>query len=333
MEEEVLNTIHFSRNVFENYNLSNKHLFKKHAGNAKSYYQLQYDESLNNDLIEISKLYNSNILFKILGFHTNTYITENGFDGFFIDISAKNQRIIFNKETEEFIVPGNILTSKLVNYTMDLGYDFASLTGIPGMVGAGIVGNASWVNGKDYGDYVKKLVVFDFKEGKEIEIVPDEKFFSVRNSFIKQSNKERTRYFIKQAILKSEYIGKEAVREKYLAQINKRMESLKVGFLEGGAGSIWSNTDLFNKTGKSFRLLIADKSEFNISFNGARYSKNGTRFFTTDSNTTDKDVAELFVFTLEKLKEFYNIEPVKEMVIIDYDGEIDLTTFIKRNCL
>ena len=331
MEKNNIECINFSRPVLENYDLSNKHLFKKRAGNAKYYYQLQYGESLDNDLKEISKLYNSDILFKILGFHTNTYITENGFNGFFIDISAKNQNIIFDKEKEEFLVSGNILTSKLVNFSMNLGYDFASLTGIPGMVGAGIVGNASWVHGKDYGDYVKKLIVYDFKEDKEIEIVPDEHFFSIRNSFIKKANTEKTRYFIKKAILKSEYIGKEAVREKYLAQIDKRRESLKIGFLEGGAGSIWSNTDLFNKTGKSFRLLIADKPEFNINFNGARYSKNGTRFFTTDNNTTDKDVAKLLAFTLEKLKEFYNVEPVKEIVIIDYDGEIDLNTFIQRN--
>ena len=331
MEEDDLKNINFSRDVLKNYNLTNKHLFKKYAGNAKYYYQLQYDDSLNNDLIEIAKLYNSNILFKILGFHTNTYITEKGFKGFFIDISAKNQKITFNKDTEEFTVPGNTLTSKLVNFTMNLGYDFASLTGIPGMAGAGIVGNASWASGKDYGDYVKKIIVFDFKEGKEIEFVPDENFFSIRNSFIKQANKERTRYYIKEAVLKSEYIGKDAVREKYLDQINKRKESLKFGFVEGSAGSIWSNLDLVKKTGKSFRFLIVDNPELNISFNGARYSKNGSRFFTTDSNTTDKDVAELFAFTLEKLKDNYNIEPIKEMVIIDFDGEIDLNTFLQRN--
>ena len=38
--------------VIENYNLTPKHLFKKEAGNAKYYYQLQNDETLKkiNDL-------------------------------------------------------------------------------------------------------------------------------------------------------------------------------------------------------------------------------------------------------------------------------------------
>lgn len=38
-----------SREVLENYNLSCKHLFKKSAGNAKYYYMLQFDSTLNHD--------------------------------------------------------------------------------------------------------------------------------------------------------------------------------------------------------------------------------------------------------------------------------------------
>ncbi len=325
-----MDQIKLSKDIIENYNLSKKHLFKKNAGNSKYYYQLQYDSNLNNDLIEISKLYNTNIPFKIFGFHTNIYITEKGYDGLFIDIDPKNSKIIFNKEKEEFIVSANTLTSKLVNYTMNLGYDFASLTGIPGMVGSGVVGNSSWASRKDYGKYVKKLIIFDFKESKEIEVIPDETFFSTRNSFIKKENREKTRYFVKEIILKSEYIGKENVREKYLEQINKRQESLKIGFLEGCAGSIWANLDLREKIGMSFKEIIINNPEFNINFNGARYSNNGSRFFVTDNDTTDKDVAKLFDFTIKRLKELYNIEPIKEVLILDYDGEIDLYTFIKR---
>jgi len=51
---------------------------------------------------------------------------------------------------------------------MNLGYDFSSLTGIPGMVGGGVVGNSSWVPpAKPYENYVKRIKVFDFEEGKE----------------------------------------------------------------------------------------------------------------------------------------------------------------------
>ena len=77
--------------------------------------------------------------------------------------------------------------------------------------------------------------------------------------------------------------------------------------------------------------IYRNDPDLNISFNGARYSFNGGRFFTTDLNTTDKDVAKLFKFTIDKCKEIYKIEPKKEMIILDYDGEIDIDTFIIRN--
>ena len=106
---------------------------------------------------------------------------------------------------------------------------------------------------------------------------------------------------------------------------------MRIGFTEGCAGSIWSNIELKQRIGKSFRDVLNENSDLNINFNGARYSLNGGRFFTTDLNTTDKDVAKLFQFTINKCKEIYNIEPKKEMIILDYDGEIDIDTFITRN--
>ena len=53
--------------------------------------------------------------------------------------------------------------------------------------------------------------------------------------------------------------------------------------------------------------------------------------FITGPNTTDKDVAKLFVHTLNKVKELYGVDLHKEVMILDSDGEIDLETFIKRN--
>ena len=324
--------INLSRKVLENYDLSCKHLFKKKAGNAKYYYELQFDNTLDNDLKEISKLYKLGKKYKIFGMHTNLYITEKGYDGLFIDISPKKAKIKFDKEKEEFIVTSNLTNSKLVNYGMSLGYDFASLTGIPGMVGAGVIGNSSWVPpAKTYGEYVKQIKVFDFEEEKEKIIIPNKDFFNVRNSFLKEANLIKTRYFIKEIVLKADYIGEEKVRKKYYEQINKRRESLKIGYTEGCAGSIWSNIDLKQKIGKSFREIINENSDSNIDFNGARYSLNGGRFFTTDAETTDKDVAKLFKFTINKCKERYGIEPKKEMINLDYDGEINKNEFILRN--
>lgn len=320
----------FTRPVLENYNLTKKHLFKKKAGDAKYYYEIKNDKTLDNDLREIAKLYQNNVPYRVYGMHTNLYITSNGYDGMYIDMSPRKSYLKFNEETEEFICSGNLLTSQLVNYAMEKGYDFASLAGVPGMVGAGVVGNASFATGKEFGDYVKRVTLFDFESGKDVNIVPDKDFFSTRNSFIKKANKDKVRYFVKEVVLWSEQIGEEAVRSKYDAQMNLRINDLRIGYLEGCAGSIWSNIDLRNKIGMSFRKVVIGTNEFNVDFNGARYSKYGSRFFTLDENTTEKDVAKLMQYTVDKMKELYHIEIEKEVIFLDYDGEVDLYTYIDR---
>ena len=191
-------------------------------------------------------------------------------------------------------------------------------------------GNANFTTGKVFGDYVKKITLFDFETGEKIEVEPDENFFSSRNSFIKEANSNKTRYFVIGAVLKSEYIGQEKVREKFQAQIDLRYESLKAGYKEGCAGSIWSNIHLREQLGKSFTKVVIENSDFNVNFNGARYSSEGCRFFTTDENTSEQDVAKLMKYTLDKLEEIYHVKPVKEVIFLDYDGEIGIEEYIRR---
>ena len=320
----------FKRPVQENYNLTKKHLFKKIAGNARYYYELRNDESLDNDLEELSKLYQDDMPFRIYGMHTNLYITSNGYEGMFIDMSPKKSYVKFDEESEEFICSGNLLTTQLVNFAMKKGYDFASLAGVPGMIGAGVVGNASFATGKEFCDYVKRITLFDFESGKYVEITPDEKSFSTRNSFIKKANQNKTRYFVKEVVLWSEQIGENGVRAKYQAQMDLRTKDLRIGYLEGCAGSIWSNIDLRNKIGVSFRKVVMGTDVFNVDFNGARYSKFGSRFFTLNKETTEKDVAKLMKYTIDKMEELYHIKPEKEVIFLDYDGEVDIDTYINR---
>ncbi len=322
----------FSRETQKNYNLGDKHLFKKKAGNAKEYYQLFFDETLQNDLDVLHKLYIDNIPFKIFGLHTNLYITDKGYNGLFVDISSENSRIIFDKESEMFRVTSNVEVSKFIHYAMKKGYDFSALSGIPGLVGSGVVGNSSFTaSGKSFSDFVQEIIVFDFEIGQTIYMKPDVDFFSERDSFIKQKNKDKTRYFVQEIILKSDFIGEEQVKEKYDAQMQRREKSLKFGFREGTAGSLWSNAHLKKQVGKSFTSILRENPSINCNFNGATYSPNGAMFFTTGIDTTDKDVAKLFDHTMKKMKEIYNIELHKEVLILDSNGEIDLDTFIKRN--
>lgn len=321
--------INLSKQLHKNYSLQNKHLFKKKAGNARYYYQLCFDNNLESDLKEISNLYNNNIPFKIFGMHTNIYITENGYDGIFIDVNPKNSYIIYDETKKSFRVSSNTIVSKFVNYTMKMGYDFAAFAGIPGEIGAGVVGNSGYTpSGKCFADYVEEIIAYDFEKNEKVIFKDLNNFFDERDSFIKRENK--TRYFVLEVTLKSENIGMSLVKDKYDAQIKERREALFYGYTEGTAGSLWSNAHLKRQVGKSFTNMLIEHPEINQNINGARYSSNGIKFFTTDRNTTDKDVADLFIHSVKKAKEIYNIELHKEVLILDSDGEIDLETFIKR---
>lgn len=326
------NNYGFTREVITNYDLSNKHPFKKKAGKASGYYQLIFDNSLENDLRALHELYKDNVPFKIFGSKTNLYITDNGYDGLFIDMRPYNGKIVFNENTKSFTVTGNVSVYEFVNFTMKRGYDFGELTGIPGLIGAGVTGNAGYTpSGKAFSDFVTELTVFDFEKCETLKLIPDEKFFSLRESFIRENNRNKTRYFVKEVVLKSDFVGEELVRQKFDAQMTRRKPGLYYGFKEGSAGSLWIYAHFKKLTGKSFRHLLAENPSINANFNGATFSPNGNNHFITGPNTTDKDVAKLFIHTISKVKEIYGFELKKEIFILDADGEISLETFIKRN--
>jgi UDP-N-acetylenolpyruvoylglucosamine reductase len=319
-----------SHNVINDYSLQGKHLFKKKAGNAKHYFQLWFNSDLENDLYVLHQLYKANIPFRIYGAHTNLYITENGYDGLFVDVSTREGNILFCDNEKKFTVSSNVPLSEFIVFAMDAGYDFSAFAGVPGLIGGGVVGNSSWSpSGKDFRDYTKEITFFNFESGETIRHVPDESFFGERDSYLKQQNKTMQKYFVKEIVLQAEYLGESHVREKYNAQMEKRGGYLRIGFEEGTAGSLWSNVHIKKSIGTYFPLMLRETPSINADFNGARYSKE-SMFFTTESNTTDEDVAKLFVHTLSEVKKHYGIALQKEIILLDRDGEIDLDTYVNR---
>ena len=321
----------FAREIQDNFDLTVKHNFKKHAGRANGYYRLRFDNTLDNDLRALHAMYKSDSPFKILGIHTNILITERGYNGLFVDIDPKNAMIEFDKAAESFMVSANATVTRLINHAMGMGYNFSSLTGIPGMVGAGVVGNSSYSGGRPMGGYVQKIVAYDFEDGGIVEFQPDENFFSIRDSFIKRGNSGKTRYFVKSVVLKAEHIGEAAVKELFDAQMNERREALRISFREGNAGAFFMNPYLRAAIGKSMTQLVRADPALQVNFGGAGYSPNGNRLFTTQTDTTDADCAKFFAYVVDYVRRAYGVELHKEVLILDHDGEIDLATFIQRN--
>ena len=113
--------------------------------------------------------------------------------------------------------------------------------------------------------------------------------------------------------------------------MNRRKPSLKISFEEGNAGSFFSTQHMQKLIGETQKSLLIKHPSININVNGATFSPNGSMHFTTSENTTDKDSADCLRHFTQTVKEIYGIDLHKEVMILDYDGEIDLQTFFDRN--
>lgn len=322
-----------SGEILYEYNLINKHNYKKRAGTATAYYQLDLQSAdLHSNLMRLSTLYNEGAPFVIFGDHTNLYITENGYNGLFIDIKAyKNESITYNESSHTFCVGADCVLDYFVHFAAELGYDFTGLVAIPGLIGSAISGN-SGSKGVEIGNFVNSIKIFNFAEKKYETLYPNNKFFSRRNSHIGKSNETRFEFLIVSCILKADYIGTNEAQKKLEQKLKERKQTDELSNQYGTAGSFWVSSSApsqFLKTGKKVRDLIVDLGLSKISYNGARFVTKKC-FLATEKHTTDKDVAFLLDLTIKKLKEEYGFVPVKEVIILDYDGKITIDEFIKR---
>jgi UDP-N-acetylenolpyruvoylglucosamine reductase len=315
------------------YDLSHKHNFKKKAGNAVAYYQLDLrSEFILNDLNMLSKLLLDESPFVIFGSHSNLLITERGYDGLFIDIRPYTKGIEYCKETNFFNVSADCILNDFVKYASNCGYDFSDLISIPGLLGSAICGNSGKTDGMDICKFVKSIEVYNFINGKYEILYPDEKFFAKRNSFIKEKNKINMHYLIKSCTLQAEYINeKESIMKmQENLKLRKNIDTEATNF--GTAGSFWISSLLPKKyfdKGLKVRDLMKEIGLNKVNFNGARYITEKF-FLTTDETTTDKDVAKLLHHSIKEINNAFGFIPQNEVVILDHDGRIDAIEFINR---
>jgi len=241
-------------------------------------------------------------------------------------LTTNDRAIYFNSENNSYF-------SELVNKAISLGYDFSDFAGIPGYIGGAVFGNAGTHHtGRTIGDSIIKIIVFNFETGQYETINPIAypNFFSERNSFLKESNRVKTKYLIISVVLKAQYIGiKEATDKK-----KKIIEIRKDSDIEGRrtAGSFFANGALpenLAKQGLKVRDLIRELGLNTLNFNGAGYTDIKC-FLKTESQTTDYNIALLLDETIYKIKTTYGFCPTTEVQILDFDGIITAEQFIRR---
>jgi len=226
--------------AINNFNLSGQHKFFKRAGNANSFYELNINDlAEERTLRTLSSMYKNDVPFIVFGKTTNLFITEQGYNGFFVKLNSKNKYMNYNEKSKEFIVSASTHLSELVNKAVLLGYDFSDLAGIPGLIGSAVVGNAgTHLTNKTIGELVKKIQVYNFESGKYETIVPTEykDFFSERNSFLKNANEKKMKYLVFCVVLQADYIGESIAIARKTEVLRLRRDSDVEGFREGTAG-------------------------------------------------------------------------------------------------
>jgi len=320
-----------SRNVKYNHNLQNKLRFKKLAGNISAYYYLDLrSNSIDKDISIIADLFSENYPFVVFGGCTNLYITERGYNGLFIEIQHHHNGIKYNDKTGIYSVKADCDLDGFVKEAVKRGSDFTNFYAIPGLVGSAVCGN-SGSEGIDICNHVKSITVYDFeaREYKTIDISGDG-FFSKRNSFISNHNKEKTYYIITECELYAENIGKSECESKIRKKKEYRKSSDENAV--GTAGSFWRGAALpetESTKGKKIRDLLKELSLNTYDINGARYVTDKC-FLKTENCTTDKDVARLLKYSMDEINRKFGFFPENEVVILDHDGRIDVKEFINR---
>lgn len=203
------------------------------------------------------------------------------------------------------------LLSKLVQLAVENSLTgLEMLAGIPGTLGAAIVGNAGTKEGS-IGDVIEKVTVLG--EDKNIsEVGPDDCNFSYRSSRFKKNNE-----IILSAVLKLKKGKKTKIEERIKRVLNQR-KNQPCG---KSAGSIFKNPPLRpraspGQAGKSAGALIEQAGLKGYNIDNAEISKEHANFIFNKGEAKTSDVLKLISLVKKKVWEKFRIKLEEEIVII-----------------
>jgi UDP-N-acetylenolpyruvoylglucosamine reductase len=294
-------------------------------------------ENLDTDFLQkLSKLTKLkkefNFPIKVIGKHTNIIFTERGFHGLLLIIDRKNI------SSDDVVIKDNIVIvnnpvplAYLVTLLSEKGFDLSCLIGIPGTVFSAILNNsgANTSGMSTSSSNVRKIITYDLQEDCIKEFIPDEKFFSIRSSLLKELNYKQTRYVILQVEISPVREEVSIIKDK-INETNKRRSIVnREGYQYHTAGSFWSNGHALKATGKRVREMGAECGIQDIIIDGIGYTSN-FGFLYTSATTTDKQLASYTKKTFDTIKNKFNYELHAEVEIIDQDGQISISDFWKQ---
>ncbi len=285
----------------------------KIGGKAKFFYIAKS----NNDLIKaVNKAKKSRVHFFILGNGSNILVSDKGFDGLVIKISAKggpasgwqNTKIVAETGTSLGRLVGKSIKSGLT------GLEWA--VGIPGTLGGAIRGNAGAFSGS-MAEIVKTIKVFDAKNQKIRILKNKDCKFGYRDSIFKRNKN----LIILSAELELKKGDKEKSQKLIKEYLKQRKEKQAIEY--PSAGCVFKNftphriCSGVGPKGFSAGYSIEQCGLKGKKINEAMISKKHANFIVNLGGAKARDVKKLINLCKEKVKDKFGIKLEEE---IEYVG-------------
>ena len=286
--------------IIENANLKDYNTYKIDTNTKYLAFPKNIDELIN--LLKYIK--ENNIKYFLIGNGSNVILPDEMFDGIVISFKFLNN---YEINGNSVVCQSGAMLPKVamdtINHSLK-GLEWA--TGIPGTIGASVLGNAgAYLH--EIMEYVVQMSVLD-KDLNIITLTKDDIKFGYRTTSLKEDRK----YIILEVTLQLEDGNIEESKALVQDRLKRRTESQPLDY--PSAGSVFRNPSKELPAGK----IIEELGYKGKTIGGAQVSLKHANFIVNIDNAKSSDIKELINSIKKDVKDNYDIDLVCEQEIINW---------------
>ena len=286
--------------IIEDANLKEYNTYKIDTNTAYLAFPKNIDELIN--LLKYIK--ENNMKYFLIGNGSNIVLPDEKFEGMVISFKNLNK---YEINGNKVICEAGAMLPKVamdtINHSLK-GLEWA--TGIPGTIGASVLGNAgAYLH--EIMEYVESIKVLD-KDFNILTLNKDDISYGYRTTSLKEERK----YIILEITLKLENGNIEESKALVQDRLKRRMESQPLDY--PSAGSVFRNPSKELPAGK----IIEELGYKGKTVGGAEVSLKHANFIVNKDNAKAVDIKSLINSIKKDVKEKYNIDLICEQEIINW---------------
>ena len=246
----------------------------------------------------------------VVGVGTNLLVLDGGIRGITVSLSKAFQEIqLLDGSTDGTVrvkVGGGVEKPHLLSWAIQhglSGLEFSS--GVPGTIGGGIFMNAGTKYGC-YGDILKELSLFDFKEGAR-HFTREQVHFGYREQNVVKDS------LVTSAVFELKRGNRDEINAEVSRIIAERAEKQPLDY--PSCGSTFKNPEGF-----SAGRLIEKAGLKGLRVGGAEVSLKHANFILNKGNATARDILSLISIIKNRVLDQYNVSLECEVIILGDSG-------------